>query len=304
MGNSRAVLGELSHPATPKRSGARTLNSILDFARSSPVSFIAGMTLLTIILIAVFADKIAPYDPLAGDYGAIRESPSAQHLFGTDSLGRDVLSRIIHGARVSLIVGFGAILLGDVLGFAWGVSSGYVGKRFDLVSQRFLEVLLAFPGLILATLFVMALGSGLVTVIIAVGVTMIPATTRVTRSVAMSVKEMTYVDAARVVGASPSRIMLRHIAPQCIAAFLVISTAHLGIAITVEAALSFLGIGVPPPTPSWGTMLGGATATMFSPPWWLAVFPGLAITVTVLSMNMIGDGLRDLLDPNLRRRLH
>ncbi len=263
----------------------------------------AGVLLLVIILVALFAPVVAPYDPLEGDYSAIRQGPSTAHWMGTDDIGRDVLSRIIYGARISLIVGFGAVLLGDTFGLVSGIVSGYVGGKTDLISQRLLEILLAFPGLILATIFVVALGTGLQTVIIAIAVTRIPACNRVVRAVALSIKNMDFIEAARVSGASPWRIMVRHVAPQTIAPFLVVASLHLGIAITIEAGLSFLGIGIPPPDPSWGTMIGGAISTQFNPPWWLAVFPGLAITITVFAVNLTGDALRDFLDPNLRGRV-
>jgi len=265
---------------------------------------VAVCVVVLVCLLAIFADFVAPYDPLEGNYSVVRQAPSAAHLFGTDDVGRDVLSRLIYGARISLTVGFGAVLVGDLIGFIWGVTSGYLGKRFDLVSQRLLEVVLAFPGLILATMLLLVMGAGVQTVIVAVAVTRVPAGTRVIRSVALATKEMLYVEAARVAGASSARIMLRHIAPACIAPFLVILSASLGIAITTEAALSFVGVGVPPPAPSWGTMLSGAAVGKFNPLWWLAVFPGLAITITVLAVNLSGDALRDYLDPQLRRRVN
>ena len=271
-------------------------------ALPSPVTIGALVVLVLMIGVAIFADQVAPYDPLLGNYGAVRRPPSFDNLLGTDDLGRDVLSRLIHGARISLLVAFTAVALGDACGFLWGLFSGYAGRNFDLLSQRFLEVFLAFPSLILATMFVIALGAGLPTVILAIAITRMPASTRVIRSVVLSVREMAYVDAARVSGATPWRIMFKHIAPQCVAPFLVVATANLGIAISTEAALSFLGVGVPPPAPSWGTMLGGASLK-FNPLWWTAVFPGLAITLTVLAMNLAGDALRDLLDPKLRGRL-
>jgi ABC-type dipeptide/oligopeptide/nickel transport system permease subunit len=271
--------------------------------RASPVAAGSGLLLLLIILMAIFAPLIAPYDPLAGDYTAIRQPPSWAHPMGTDDIGRDVLSRIIYGARTSLIVGFGAVILGDLIGLVSGMVSGYLGGKLDLLSQRALEILLAFPGLILATLFVVALGTGIQTVIIAIAITRIPASNRVVRAVALSTKNMDFVEAARVSGASTARIVRRHVAPQTLAPFLVIASLHLGISITAEAALSFLGIGVPPPDPSWGTMIGGSLSSQFNPPWWLAVFPGLAIAITVFSVNLAGDALRDLLDPNLRGRV-
>ena len=256
-----------------------------------------------VALVAVFADALAPYDPLRADYAAIRKPPGPDHLLGTDHLGRDTLSRLVHGARITLLVAMSSVLLGDSIGFLWGLSSGYLGERFDMISQRFLEVLLSFPALILALLLLTGLGSGLHTVIVAIAVTRVPLSTRVIRSVVLSVKELAYVDAARAIGASPLRIMPHHIAPQCVAPFLVVVSLNLGSAIFAEAALSFLGVGVPPPAPSWGNMLGGVLAEAFRPPWWMVVFPGVAITLTIMSANLLGDSLRDFLDPRLKRAL-
>lgn len=303
MGSQAVLHGESILSARSNATG-RTVRSLGRLARSSPVPLAAGFVLIATILIAVFADQVAPYDPLRGDYSAVRQAPSAAHWLGTDHLGRDVLSRIIHGARISLVVGFASVLMGDSIGLAWGLLSGYVGGRLDLWGQRVLDVLLAFPGLILATLLMIGLGSGLHTVIFAIAITRVPASTRVIRAVVLSAKELVYVDAARVIGASPLRIVVRHIAPQCVAPFLVVASINLGFAITTEAALSFMGIGVPPPAPSWGTMLGGVTSATFNPPWWLAVFPGLAIAMTVLAANLTGDALRDALDPRLKGRLN
>ena len=291
-------------PLRLEQAAAAGVRSRFGVRRVAAVPFLATAIVLVIVVLAIFADQIAPYDPLAGNYGAVRQPPSTQHLLGTDDVGRDVLSRLIYGARISLAVGFGAVLVGDLLGLVLGVTSGYLGNRFDLISQRLLEVVLAFPSLILATMLLLVLGSGLQTVIIAIAVTRIPSATRVIRSVALATKQLVYVDAARVAGASTPRIMLRHIAPACVAPFLVVFSASLGIAITTEAALSFVGVGVPPPSPSWGTMLSGAAVGKFNPLWWLAVFPGLAITLTVLSINLAGDSLRDFLDPQLRRRVN
>ena len=304
IGEPNAVI-ERTHQQAPRRveQGAGGLWSWLRIRRVSAMPVLAVGIVLTIIVVAIFADRVAPYDPLEGNYSVVRQPPSAQHLLGTDDIGRDVLSRLIYGARTSLLVGFGSVLVGDLVGLIWGVSSGYIGRRFDLLSQRLLEVVLAFPGLILATMLLLVMGAGVTTVIVAIAVTRVPASTRVIRSVALATKEMVYVDAARVAGATTPRIMIRHIAPACIAPFLVIFSASLGIAITTEAALSFVGVGVPPPAPSWGTMLSGAAVGKFNPLWWLAVFPGLAITITVLAINLAGDSLRDFLDPQLRRRV-
>ncbi len=268
-------------------------------ARTSPLAALTVLYLVGLALVAIFADRIAPYDPLLGNFAEIRQPPSALHLMGTDDGGRDVLSRIIFGARISLSVGFVSVAVGDLLGLVWGLTSGYVGGRFDLISQRVLEVVLSFPDLILGTMFMIVLGPGIGTLMVAIAVTRVPAATRIIRSTTLSVKERSYVDSARALGASPTRIIFQHIAPQCLAPLLIIVSAHLGIAITTEAALSFLGVGVPPPAPSWGVMLAGVSSR-FTPLWWLGVFPGLAIASTVLAANLAGDALRDILDPQLR----
>jgi ABC-type dipeptide/oligopeptide/nickel transport system permease subunit len=270
------------------------------FVRSSPLGTVAVIGLIVLIIVAIFADQIAPYDPLVSDYGVSRSPPTAEHPFGADQLGRDTLSRIIHGARVSLFVALVSVLLGDSVGLFWGIASGFLGGRFDLVSQRLLDTLLSFPGLILAMLLLVGLGAGLQTVIIAIAVTRIPLATRVIRSVVLGVRNLAFVEAARGLGSSNLRIMALHILPQCIAPFLVIVSANIGVAITTEAALSFLGIGIPPPTPTWGNMLGGVLAESFRPPWWLVVYPGVFLTVTVLAANLFGDAIRDFLDPKLR----
>lgn len=271
------------------------------FMRSSPIGAVAVLIWVLIIITAIFAPQIAPHDPLEPTYS--EEGPSAEHWLGTDRLGRDVLSRIIFGARITLLVAFTAVLIGDTIGFIWGIASGYLGSTFDLISQRLVDILMSFPGLILALLLLVALGAGLTTVIIAIAVTRIPSATRITRSVVLTIKETTYVEAARSIGVPTWAIMWRHVAPQCLAPILVVATLHLGAAIFAESALSFLGMGIPPPAPSWGNMLGGVLAAAFRPPWWLVVFPGVAITLAILSANLIGDALRDFLDPKLKQRI-
>jgi len=256
--------------------------------------------LLLLASVAVMAERLAPQNPLTANYALTRNPPLGQRVLGTDHLGRDVLSRIIFGARVTLLVAISSVLLGDTIGFLWGVTSGYLGGRVDLISQRVLDVLMSLPALILALLLMAALGAGLSTVIIAIAVTRVPLSTRVVRSMVLSVKELAYVEAAGALGASGARVMTRHVAPQCVAPFLIITTGHLGAAIFIEAALSFVGVGVPPPMPSWGNMLGGVLAEAFKPPWWMVVFPGTAITVTILAVNLFGDALRDFLDPKLK----
>ncbi len=281
----------------------RFSDSVVRFARSSPIGMVAVGVWVLMFIMAVFAPILSPFDPLEADYGAIRAAPTAEHILGTDQLGRDLLSRIIYGARITLIVSITAVFIGDLIGFVWGIASGYLGKRFDLISQRVVDVLMSFPGLILALLLLVVLGAGLVTVIVAISVTRIPSATRVTRSVVLSIKEMSYVEAAKMIGASNIRIMVRHVAPQVVAPILVVATLHLGGAIFAESALSFLGMGIPPPAPSWGNMLGGVLAAAFRPPWWLVIFPGVAITVAIMAANLFGDAFRDFLDPKLRQRI-
>lgn len=276
------------------------LDALRRFARSSGLGAACAGFLVVVALVALFADQLAPYDPLRADYGAIRKPPGGEHWLGTDHLGRDTSSRLIHGGRITLLVALTSVFLGDSVGFLWGLSSGYLGQRFDLVSQRLVEVLLSFPALILAMLLLTGLGAGVHTVVIAIAVTRVPLSTRVIRSVVLSIKELAYIDAARAIGAAPLRIMPHHVAPQCVAPLLVIVSLNLGSAIFAESALSFLGVGVPPPAPSWGNMLGGVLAEAFRPPWWLVVFPGVAITLTIMAANLLGDALRDFLDPRLR----
>lgn len=285
------------------RRGSAAMAAVRRFGRSAPLGLIAAVFLIAMGLVAIFAPQLAPYSPLETDYLATQAPPSPDHLLGTDHLGRDVLSRIIYGTRVTLMVSIASVGLGASLGMLWGVASGYLGQRVDMVSQRLVEVLMSFPTLILAMLLMVSLGAGLSTVVIAIGISQVPLATRITRSVVLATKETSYVEAARCVGAGPGRIMTQHIALQCVAPILVIATVNLGAAIFAEASLSFLGVGVPPPTPSWGNMLGGVLAQSFDPPWWLVIFPGLAIAATIMAANLFGDGLRDFLDPRTGRLL-
>ena len=279
---------------------SRTVKGLKTFARKSPLSFFWGVIALIIVLVALFAPFIAPKDPLAANFRLMGKPPNELAWFGTDQIGRDTLSRVIHGSQTSLLVAFMAVLLGTTFGCLWGLASGYFGGRFDIFSQRIIEFLQSFPDLILAMAIAMALGAGTGTVIVAIAITRIPFGGRVIRSVVLSLKEMAYVEAARSLGASNKRLMFRHILPQCIAPYLILATTHLGVAIIIEAALGFLGVGIPPPTPTWGNMLSDSLNAGLVPPWWLVLFPGAAITVTVLAFNLLGDGIRDMLDPRLR----
>ena len=274
--------------------------SLACFARVHPLGAVSGVFLVFIVIVAINAPAIAPYDHLEGHFQNIREAPSSEFWLGTDDLGRDMLSRIIVGARISLFVALMATLVGDSLGASLGIASGYIGGRFDLISQRILEMMMAFPTLIFAMVLLVGLGAGLHTIIIAIAVTRIPSTARVIRSVVMSVKEFTYVDAARSIGATDARIMSRHVFPATMAPFIILVSTHISSVILLEASLSFLGMGIPPPNPSWGSMLGGSVTATLTPSWWMVIFPGVAITVTVLAFNLLGDDLRDILDPRMR----
>ena len=280
--------------------GRRLAEQISVFCQRKPLGAVALVVLLAFGVTAIFANQIAPYDPLKNNYTRMREGPSSEFWFGTDYLGRDVFSRVIHGTRISLLVGFSSVALGTSLGSIWGLVSGFRGGKIDMFSQRILEIVMSFPSLILAILLLAGMGAGLLTVIVAIGVTRVPLAVRVIRSVTLVSREYTYVEAARSVGASDLRIMRRHVLPNCMAPYLVVATAHLGTAIIMEASLGFLGVGIPPPAASWGNMLGGAVANILVPLWWLVVFPGIAIVMTVLAFNLLGDALRDVLDPRLR----
>jgi peptide/nickel transport system permease protein len=281
----------------------RTARWLRRFACRSPMSTFWACMAATIIATAVAAPVVAPYDPLKSDFRAMTKPPSERHYFGSDQIGRDTLSRVIHGSRASLTVAMGAVVLGTTLGALWGLACGYFGGRFDIISQRIIEFLQSFPDLILAMAIAMALGAGMGTVIVAIAITRIPFGGRVIRAVVLSVKEMAYVEAARGLGASHLRIMAQHILPQCLAPYLILATTHLGVAIIIEASLGFLGVGIPAPTPTWGNMLADSLNAGLVPPWWLVLFPGAAITLTVLAFNLLGDGIRDILDPRLRGAL-
>jgi ABC-type dipeptide/oligopeptide/nickel transport system permease subunit len=284
-----------------KRIGINKLRyTIRRFVNCSPIGSVALIGLIIIVLVAIFARFIAPHDPLTTDYLIIKKPPYAEHWLGTDLIGRDVFSRVLFGLQISLLVAIAAVILGNGAGFLLGLFSAYVGGTVDLIIMRLVEILMAFPALILALLLMAGLGQGMVTVIIAIAITHIPASCRITRSVVLSSKETTFVEAARATGVPTTRIMMRHVAPESFSPNLVAATMALGSAIFAEAALSFLGQGVPPPTPSLGNMLGEGLASQFNPPWWLVTFPGLMITLIILCANLFGDALRDYLDPRLK----
>ena len=277
------------------------------FARRKPLGAVSAVIILALVIVAIFAPVLAPRDPYALNLNErglpIRmEPPSVRFPLGTDPLGRDVLSRIVYGARVSLIAGFTSVILGTLVGTTLGLISGYWEGRLDYVIQRGVDTTMAVPGIVLALAVMSVLGQSLTNIILVIALVIAPGASRVVRGTVLAVKQHTFVDAAAALGASPARIVARHVLPNVFAPILVIATVWLGNAIVIEAALSFLGLGTPPPTPTWGAMLSSEGRRNLETAPHLAIFPGLAISVVVLAFNMLGDALRDVLDPRLRSR--
>jgi len=272
----------------------------LRFILRRPVGAVGAGIIGIMIMAAIFAGFVSPYDPLTTDYGKMLQAPNSSHWFGTDSFGRDVFTRIIYGSRTALWIGFASSFLGATLGALIGVSSAYFGGKIDLVLQRFMDLLLSFPLIILALVVVSLLGSGVTNVILAITVPMVPRCALVVRSSALALREMPFVEAARALGFGPLRIIVRHMIPNVMAPYLIMLTAFLGQAILLEASLSFLGLGVAEPQAAWGLMLRGAAVEFAERAPWMAIYPGLAISLAVFAFNLFGDSLRDALDPKLR----
>ncbi len=287
-----------AEPAAASRT--RLLQRVLRFCRQRPLGAFGGLVFVIMAMTALLADFISPYNPLLTDYGAMLRPPSLEHWMGTDAFGRDILSRIIYGARTALLVGFSASFFGATLGALIGVICAYFGGKTDVIIQRFMEMLLSFPMIVLALAMMAVLGTGVLNVIVAIVIPLVPRSAQVIRSSALSIRNLPYVDAARACGFGHLRIMFRHILPNVAAPYLILLTAYLGGAILTEASLSFLGVGVAEPTPAWGLMLRGAAVTFAESAPWMAIFPGLAISAAVFAFNIFGDSLRDELDPKLR----
>lgn len=270
------------------------------FAKGKPLGALGGVIVIALVLIALLAPVLATSDPIAQDADSILLSPGADHWLGTDNLGRDLWSRIAHGARVSLGVGFVSIALGSAIGGLAGLVGGYYGRLADAVLQQVSDALMSFPTLVLALGIVAILGASATNVVIAIALVQAPRVARVVRSQALAVKSTEYVAASRLLGAGSVHVMVRHVLPHCMAPFIVIITNALGIAIVLEASLSFLGLGVPAPEPSWGGMLAGPGRDYFNVAPWMAIWPGLAIALSVYGFNLLGDALRDVLDPRQR----
>jgi peptide/nickel transport system permease protein len=279
--------------------------AVAGFLRGKPLGALGGLIVLALLMMALLAPVISPYDPRqiireANNRVPVYVPPGSAYLMGTDHVGRDVLSRIIHGARISLYVGGGAVLIGVTGWFVIGMVSAYAGGTVDLIVQRIVDAMMAVPGLIIVLAIMAVLGSSLHNVIIAIVIGMLAPVVRTVRSQVLSVKEMEYVVAARAIGAPAARIIVRHIMPNCLAIYLILATYYLGFAIILEASLSFLGVGVPPDVPSWGGMLTAAAQGHVTKAPWAGIFPGLAIFLAVLGFNLLGDALRDALEPRLR----
>ncbi len=277
------------------------------FARSKPMGAAGLVVVVLIVLAAIFAPVVSPYDPYASNLNEnglpVRlEGPGASFPLGTDALGRDVLSRIIYGARISLIVGLGAVALGTLFGALVGLVSGYFVGKVDQVLQRVVDTLMAIPAIVLALAVITMLEPGLFNIILVIAIVIAPGTSRVVRGTVLAIKENVYIEAARSIGAGGTRIVFRHILPNVVAPIIVIASIWVGNAIVIEAALSYLGLGTPPPTPTWGGMLALEGRRHLENAPWLALAPGAAISIAVLSVNMLGDALRDVLDPRLRNR--
>jgi peptide/nickel transport system permease protein len=295
----------------PRRAGAAraggavvVLRAAVRFARRKPLGAFGAIVLVVMVLMALFAGVIAPYDPVRSSE-ALLQGPSRAHVFGTDHLGRDMFSRIAWGAKPSLYTGLLVVTFSVTIGLLIGVSSGFWGGAYDLFVQRIVDGLMAIPGLVLAMAVVAVMGNRVwlsipMSVVVALTVVMTPVTARVVRGAAIATRGNTYVEAARVLGCSERRIVFRHVVPNIMAPVIVVASIQLGGVILAESSLSFLGLGTPPPTPSWGAMLSGQGSRFFEIAPWLAIFPGIALSLAVLAFNLLGDALRDVLDPRLR----
>lgn len=298
--------GSVLRESRLSEAGGHLVSGLYRFARRKPLGAIGGVIVVCLVVMAVVAPFAAPHDPyelnLRYKYASPGEANGNEqtYLLGSDSLGRDILSRIMYGARISLYVGFISVGVGVTVGAFAGVVSGYLGGKIDLVVQRVVDAFMAFPALVFALGILAALGPSLNNVVLTLVLLFIPGSARVVRSQALSVTESIYVDAARAIGASDRRVILRHVIPNCMAPYLVFATANLGLAIVIEASLTFLGVGTPIDVPSWGGMLSVAGAKYVEVAPWLLMFPSIAVVLTVFGFNLLGDALRDVLDPRLR----
>lgn len=293
----------IDHEAGLRRAGARShgaLGSFFFFVRRYPLGAVGALIMVAFVATAVFADAIATFDPLSTNPRASLAHPGGAHPLGADFMGRDVLARIIYGARISLAVGLGATALGCIIGMVIGLMSGFFGGWFDLIVQRLIDIMQSLPLLVMALVMAASLGPSLTNTIIAIAIPLVPNVARIIRSNTLSLREMPYVEAARAIGMSEIRIAVNHVLPNTLAPLIVLATAQFGSAILVESALAFLGLGIPEPHPSWGRMLSESAAEYVRTAPWLVIFPGLAISAVVFGTNLLGDAVRDMLDPRQR----
>jgi peptide/nickel transport system permease protein len=276
------------------------LDTLVRLVRTKPLGLVGGIIIVVLALVAIFAPLLAHYPPAEIHPRFKLAAPSATWWFGTDNLGRDVYSRVVYGARVSMRVGFSAVAISIVFATAIGVLSGYFGGKFDTIVQRLVDAMIAFPGLILILTIVAVRGNSVGNVILALAIFGIAGNSRVMRGATLTVRNLTYIEAAHAMGASHRRIILAHVVPNVVATAITLATLGLGVAILAEASLGFLGLGVPPPNPTWGNMLSGQARQFMQQAPWLAIFPGLILSLAIFGFNMLGDALRDLLDPRLR----
>lgn len=298
MAQERAQSASLPLLGAPQRAAVGWARRWWEIARGNPLGVFGGLLIVLLVVVGVFAPLIAPY-PIDKFAGVPTRAPSAAHMFGTDKFGRDIFSRVVNGARISLEVGFFSVILGTFAGMLIGTISGYAGGLVDSLIQRSVDTAIAFPQLILLLIVIRVLGPSIVNVILVIAIGIVPGVARVVRGAVLSEARNAYVEAARATGASGARIVARHLVPNVLPLTIVIATTLLGSAILAEASLSFLGLGIPPPNPSWGADISAAR-TSFPINTWSALFPGIAISLTVLGFNLLGDSLRDILDPRLR----
>lgn len=293
----------IDHEAELEKAGANVsgrFSSLMYFIRSYPLGAVGALIVLIFVLTAIFADFITGFDPTTTNAASSLAEPGGVHALGADFMGRDMWSRIVYGARISLIVGIGSAALGSLFGVIIGLATGYIGGWFDLLMQRLIDIMQALPLLVMALLMAAALGPSLINTVIAISIPLIPQTARVIRANTLALREMPFVEASKAVGMSEWRIAVKHILPNTLAPLIVLGTAKLGSAILTEASLSFLGLGIPEPHPSWGRMLSESAAEYMRTAPWLVIFPGIAISLVVFGTNLLGDALRDILDPRQR----
>jgi peptide/nickel transport system permease protein len=293
----------IDHDVELRRAGAHVRGwggALVHFMRRYPLGAIGALIMLLFIATAIFADQITSYDPTSTNPRVSLAPPGEQHTLGADFMGRDVFSRIVYGARISLAVAIGATALGCLIGVTIGLLSGFFGGWVDLIVQRLIDIMQALPLLVMALIMAASLGPSLTNTIIAIAIPLVPNVARIIRSNTLALREMPFVEAARAVGMSEARIAVQHVLPNTLAPLIVLATAQFGSAILVESALAFLGLGVPEPHPSWGRMLSESAAEYVRTAPWLVIFPGIAISLVVFGTNLLGDAIRDILDPRQR----